>query len=92
MPVTTIRPLEVGDDLAPELDLRHRAFGPVGPGRRELLIARAQALGARGFAALFAGVPMATLRVAGLAVGGTPAANALLDSAFACTPFMLDVF
>ena len=52
----------------------------------------AVALGPRGFAALFAGVPMATLRVAGLAVGGDEVAHAKLDSAFACTPFMLDTF
>jgi predicted acetyltransferase len=50
------------------------------------------ALGARGFAALFAGVPMATLRLAGLADGGPAGADALLDSAFACTSFMLDQF
>lgn len=49
-------------------------------------------LGPRGFAALFAGVPMATLRVAGLADGGDHAADASLDGAFGCVPFMLDVF
>lgn len=49
-------------------------------------------LGPRGFAALFAGVPMATLRVAGLADGGDQAADAMLDAAFACLPFMLDAF
>lgn len=52
----------------------------------------AVALGPRGFAALFAGVPMATLRVAGLAAGGDQAADAMLDAAFACVPFMLDMF
>ena len=52
----------------------------------------AVAFGPRGFAALFAGVPMATLRVAGLADGGDKAADMMLDSAFACVPFMLDVF
>jgi predicted acetyltransferase len=52
----------------------------------------AVAFGPRGFAALFAGVPMATLRVAGLAAGGDQAADALLDCAFACVPFMIDVF
>ena len=55
-------------------------------------MAEAVALGPRGFAALFAGVPMATLRIAGLAAGGGQRGDALLDSAFACTPFMLDVF
>jgi predicted acetyltransferase len=52
----------------------------------------AVALGPRGFAALFAGVPMATLRLAGMAAGGDSAADAMLDSAFACVPFMLDAF
>jgi predicted N-acetyltransferase YhbS len=38
-----IRPLEADDDLTPEIDLRHRAFGPIGSGHHETLIARAQA-------------------------------------------------
>ncbi len=50
------------------------------------------ALGARGLAALYAGIPVATLRRAGLAAGGDPAGDALLDGAFAATPFMLDRF
>jgi predicted acetyltransferase len=49
-------------------------------------------LGARGLAALYAGAPVATLRRAGLAVGGDTVADALLDGAFAATPFMLDRF
>ncbi len=49
-------------------------------------------LGARGFAALYAGTPVATLRLAGLAAGGGPAGDAALDSAFAGTAFMLDYF
>jgi GNAT superfamily N-acetyltransferase len=49
-------------------------------------------VGARGFAALFAGTPVSTLRVAGLADGGDPSADALIDSAFACRPFMTDSF
>jgi GNAT superfamily N-acetyltransferase len=48
--------------------------------------------GARGFAALFAGAPVATLRRAGLVSGGDPAGDAALDSAFAATSFMLDLF
>jgi hypothetical protein len=43
-------------------------------------------------AALFAGAPLAALRQAGLASGGTPADDAALDAAFAATPFMLDAF
>jgi predicted acetyltransferase len=50
------------------------------------------ALGARGLAALYAGTPVATLRRAGLASGGSPAADAALDGAFAATPYMLDSF
>jgi predicted N-acetyltransferase YhbS len=46
-------------------------------------------LGARGFAALYAGTPMATLRGAGLAAGGDASADDALDSAFAGQAFML---
>jgi hypothetical protein len=49
-------------------------------------------LGARGFAALYAGTPAATLRLAGLAAGGDPATDAALDTAFGGTAFMLDYF
>ncbi len=48
-------------------------------------------LGARGLAALYAGIPMARLRLAGLADGDEDA-DPLLDAAFAGTPFMLDYF
>lgn len=49
-------------------------------------------LGARGLAALYSGAPVATLRRAGLAAGGTPEADALLDAAFTASSFMLDDF
>ena len=49
-------------------------------------------LGPRGVAALYAGTPVATLRLAGLASGGTPDADAALNTAFAATPFMVDDF
>jgi predicted acetyltransferase len=49
-------------------------------------------LDARGMAALYAGTPMSTLRIAGLAAGGTPSDDAALDAAFAARPFMLDYF
>ena len=49
-------------------------------------------LGPRGFAALYAGVPMATLRVAGLASGGEPAADEALDAVFLSHPHLLDYF
>lgn len=50
------------------------------------------ALGARGFAALYGGTPVATLRMAGLAGGGTPDTDAALDAAFGALAFMLDDF
>jgi predicted acetyltransferase len=49
-------------------------------------------LGARGFAALYAGISMATLRRAGLAGGGDARADDALDTAFAGQSFMLDLF
>jgi predicted acetyltransferase len=49
-------------------------------------------LGARGLAALYAGTPLATLRRAGLAAGGDPAADAALDGAFTARPFLLEHF
>jgi len=48
--------------------------------------------GPRGFAALYAGTPVATLRRAGLASGGTAASDAALDTAFAASPFLHDYF
>jgi len=49
-------------------------------------------LGARGFAALYAGIPVATLRRSGLAAGGNPDADDALDAAFAGQAFLLDDF
>jgi len=48
--------------------------------------------GPRGFAALYGGLPMATLRAAGLAAGGDRDADAALDSVFGAQPFLLDYF
>jgi predicted acetyltransferase len=62
-----------------------RNSGPASPGTPVRL-------GARGFAALYGGVPMATLRHAGLAAGGDPGADEALDAAFASDAFMLDSF
>ena len=59
--------------------------GPVPP-------AAAVSLGARGFAALFAGVPLPTLRRAGLAAGGDRGTDDALDCAFAGPAFLLDYF
>jgi len=60
-----------------------RASGPAGA---------VLTLGARGLAALYAGTPVATLRLAGLATAGTPDDDASLDGAFAATPYLLDSF
>jgi GNAT superfamily N-acetyltransferase len=49
-------------------------------------------LGPRGFAALYGGLPMATLRAAGLAAGGDRDADAALDSVFGAQSFLLDYF
>jgi predicted acetyltransferase len=49
-------------------------------------------LGPRGFAALYAGTPLATLRRAGLAAGGDPGGDDALDAAFGADPFMLEFF
>jgi predicted acetyltransferase len=50
------------------------------------------ALGPRGLAALYAGTPVATLRQAGLAAGGSADGDAALDAAFGATAYMLDSF
>jgi predicted acetyltransferase len=52
----------------------------------------ALSVGARGFAALYAGVPIPTLRLAGLATGGDPAEDDALSSAFGSPAFMIDHF
>ncbi|HYK68688.1 MAG TPA: GNAT family N-acetyltransferase [Streptosporangiaceae bacterium] len=52
--------------------------------------AAALRLGARGFAALFAGSAVGTLRLAGLADGGDPAADDALEAAFRGHAFMID--
>jgi len=68
--------------LAPCRTDTSRSSGPQGP----------VVLGARGFAALYSGVPMATLRRAGLALGGDPGTDEALDCAFAADAFLLDDF
>jgi predicted acetyltransferase len=49
-------------------------------------------IGARGLAALYGGTPMASLRLAGLASGGDPAADSELDGAFGGASYLLDSF
>jgi predicted acetyltransferase len=54
--------------------------------------AAAFSIGARGFAALFAGVPVRSLRLAGLVAGGDAAADDVLSSAFGGPAYMIDRF
>lgn len=49
-------------------------------------------LGPRGLAAMYAGVPLATLRLAGLVAGGDACGDANLDCAFGSQAFMTDYF
>jgi predicted acetyltransferase len=49
-------------------------------------------LGSRGLAAMFGGVPLATLRQVGLASGGDSGTDDVLDSVFAGPTFMIDYF
>jgi predicted acetyltransferase len=49
-------------------------------------------IGVRGLAALYAGTPMASLRLAGLASGGDPVADSELDGAFGGASYLLDNF
>ncbi|HEX3925517.1 MAG TPA: GNAT family N-acetyltransferase [Streptosporangiaceae bacterium] len=79
--------LEVGGghgSLNPDSSVTRHPASPGAPGP--------VTLGARGFAALYAGVPMATLRRAGLAAGGDARADDALDAAFAGPAFMLQDF
>jgi predicted acetyltransferase len=69
----------------------------VSGGRGELTAAKASKtslqVGPNGFAALFAGTAVHLLRTAGLALGGSPAGDELLDAAFAGSPaYLLEYF
>ena len=90
-------PLRIADDLCPansghwQLTVAEGtgALDPVAPA---LAPPAAMHLGARGLAALYAGAPLVALRQAGLVSGGTAEGDAVLDAAFAATPYMLDSF
>ena len=91
-------PIEVTDDLLPansgrwQLTVR-AGTGALRPARSPTEPAGPPlALGARGLAALYGGTPLATLRRAGLATGGSPAADAALDVAFAASSYLVDAF
>jgi predicted acetyltransferase len=84
-------PLIVPDTLRPGNAGSWRLIVAGGRGRLERAPESADAvrMTERGLAALFAGVPVATLSRSGLLDGGD---RAVLGSAFAATPFMLDDF
>jgi predicted acetyltransferase len=84
-------PLIVHDALRPGNAGSWRLIVAGGRGRLERAPQSAAAvrMTERGLAALYAGVPVATLSRSGLLDGGAPA---VLGAAFATTPFMLDDF
>ncbi len=88
-------PLELTDEALPANSGRWTLAVSGGEGRLTPASGLGEAalrLDARGFAALYAGVPMGTLRLAGLAAGGAPAVDEALDCAFSASTFMLDFF
>ena len=91
-------PLAIRDDARPVNSGRWSLTVTDGRGLLEPLTSSAAradpplTLGARGLAALYAGTPVSTLRQAALAAGGSPADDAVLDTAFAGTAYMLDAF
>jgi hypothetical protein len=68
------------------------AISPAGAAGRSGGAAVPLTIGARGLAALYGGTPVGTLRLSGLASGGTPGDDAALDAAFAATAYMVDDF
>ena len=96
--VTLAVPLIINDQSRPANSGRWMLS--VAGGKGELVPAAsgtaAVTLGARGLAALFAGTPMATLRLAGLAAAGDgntdTDTDAGLDAAFAANAYLLDGF
>jgi GNAT superfamily N-acetyltransferase len=89
-------PLEVHDQARPANSGRWRLTVADGKGALEADPTDGPAaplrLGARGLAALYAGTPVGTLRLSGLASGGAPDDDAALDAAFAATAYMVDDF
>lgn len=84
-------PLEIDDPLRPANSGHWRLEIEGGEGRLERSAAGSGAvrLGPRGLSALYCGIPVPTLRRAGLLQGGDAEA---LGAAFAATPFSLDYF
>ena len=95
---TSLRvPLDVSDGACPansgrwELTVADQK-GALNPRPPASAASPALVLGPRGLAALYAGTPVATLRQAGLASGGSADGDAALDAAFGATAYMLDSF
>ncbi|MFB4302675.1 enhanced intracellular survival protein Eis [Actinomadura sp. NTSP31] len=89
--VTAAVPLKIDDPQRPANSGHWRLEIKDGEGRLERSgeDAAAVRLGARGLSALYAGIPVATLRRAGLLQGGDAGA---LSAPFAAVPFSLDYF
>jgi len=91
-------PLDLADGACPENSGRWELTVAEGKGSLSPLTSPPAAgpplaLGPRGLAALYAGTPVATLRRAALASGGSPEGDAALDAAFGgATAYMLDSF
>jgi len=91
-------PLDLADGARPENSGRWELTVAEGKGSLSPLTSPPAAgpplaLGPRGLAALYAGTPVATLRRAALASGGSPEGDAALDAAFGgATAYMLDSF
>jgi predicted acetyltransferase len=91
--VTVSVPLEISDAARPANAGRWRLEVAGGHGGLQAAgdeAAHPLRLGARGLAALFAGAGTGTLRLAGLASGGDPAADEALDAAFGGTAFLIE--
>jgi len=90
-------PLDIADGTLPANSGRWELTVAEGKGSLNPLTSRPSAspplaLGPRGLAVLYAGTPVATLRQAGLASGGSADGDAALDAAFGATAYMLDSF
>ena len=86
--------LTVADPLLPGCDGSWRLRIADGAGTLERTAESPDSLrlGPNGFAAMYAGTPLDTLRAVGLATGGRPEDDRRLDSAFAAEPYLLEFF
>jgi predicted acetyltransferase len=86
--------LTVADSLLPDCDGSWRLRIADGSGTLERTAESPGSLrlGPGGFAAMYAGTPLATLRAVGLATGGRPDDDRCFDAAFAADPYLLEFF